>query len=165
MITQAQLKEYLDYNSDTGVFTWKKKTSNASRINIGDVAGYPAGRGYWNITIFDKQYFAHRLAWIYVNGDIDDGLQIDHINRDRKDNRIENLRLATPSQNKRNSKKRNDNTTGYIGVSFHKGTQRYTSRIVYNKKRHTLGYFATPEEAYDAYCKASKQYHKEYSAI
>ena len=166
MITQAQLKEYLDYNSETGVFTWKKKSSNKSnKIKIGNIAGMEAPDGYWKITFLYRAYPAHRLAWIYMNGDIPNGFDIDHINRDRKDNRITNLRLATRSQNQHNRTKSKNNTSGYKGVTWCKKTNAWMARIGINYKLIHLGRFISAEEAYDAYKEAAKKYHKQYSSI
>jgi hypothetical protein len=91
ILAQQQLHEVLDYNPDTGLFFWKQK-KQGRRLN--KVAGCAISDGYIIIRFNKKNARAHRLAWVYVYGDIPDGMYIDHINRDRSDNRICNLRLV-----------------------------------------------------------------------
>ena len=153
MITQNELKEVLEYNPDTGVFTWKKVNSN--RIKVGDVAGCKANnKGYISIMIRinKKLYSAHRLAHLYMTGNFPP-IDIDHINHNPSDNRWCNLRAATKSQNLANVKMHKDNTTGYKGVSCDKRINKYKAEIRHNGKRITLGYFDTPIEAHAAYKK------------
>lgn len=168
MITQEELKEYLDYNPDTGIFVWKKKTHIRAPIVIGEVAGHLENDGYKRITLFGKRYFAHRLAWIYMKESIPDKMQIDHINRNRDDNRIENLRLATSTENKRNCKKTKVNKSGYKGVHFDSAkrlVRKWRAQIRIGNKQIIIGRYYTPEEAYAAYCEAAKKYHKEFACI
>jgi hypothetical protein len=147
MITQSLLKEYLDYNPITGLFTWK--IAKGARANIGDLAGHKNKDGYIRIIIDKKGYKAHRLAWFYVHGKWPT-LLIDHINRIRDDNRICNLREASAELNAQNRKKRiNKNTTG---------TRYNKSR----KKWHAVFYvgcnYKTQEEAIKEYLIAKKLY-------
>jgi len=130
VITQEYLKECFDYNYETGVFTWRHrpeghfKTKNAfKRINArqaGNVSGGNNCDGYLIIHINRIQYLAHRLAWLYVYGEFPI-LSIDHINQNRKDNRIENLRDVTLSANQKNKTLHPKNKTGINGVSKTKG--------------------------------------------
>jgi hypothetical protein len=99
ILTQKQLQEILEYDSATGIFLWQK---NGYKKRISRVAGCAIPTGYIVIGINKKTWMAHRLAWIYVNGDIPSSKFIDHINRDRSDNRIDNLRLVDPSENSQN---------------------------------------------------------------
>lgn len=87
----------------------------------------------------------------------------DHISGDGLDNRRNNLRIATTSQNQANRKAPKNNTSGYKGVHFYKPLQKWVAYIRVNYKRHHLGYFATPEAAYQAYCEAAKSFFGEYS--
>jgi len=96
MITQDKLKEILDYNQHTGLFTWKKIKKYSNR-SVGDIAG-SLSLGYVVIGIDKKIYKAHRLAWLYVYGEFPKE-QLDHINGNKEDNRICNLREANQSQN------------------------------------------------------------------
>ena len=94
-----------------------------------------------------------------------DGFQGDHINGDTLDNRRCNLRKCTVAENTQNAKIHKNNTTGYKGVHLHKPTNKYVARIGINNMRILLGYFNTAEEAYAAYCEASKKYHGDFGRI
>lgn len=89
--------------------------------------------------------------------------QVDHINGDKQDNRRKNLRLATISQNHQNSKLRKDNTSGYKGICWIESMGKWRARIGVNKKYIVLGFYDTPELAYEAYCKAAKELHGEFA--
>lgn len=157
MITQSQIKNELDYDPLTGVFCRR----NGHRC--GQVAGCLNKRtGYVVISINDKLHYAHRLAWVWMNGD-DPIDQIDHINRDRGDNRIANLRSATRQQNQANRCVRIDSGSQLKGVRFHKVSGLWFSSIVVNRKVISLGYYAQPEAAHDAYFDAAKKYFGEFA--
>jgi len=155
------LHEMFEYKD--GNLVWKIKNKNAHGINIGDVAGCIDSKGYRVIKINKKMYKAHRLTWIYHNGDIEDGLCIDHIDRNPSNNKIENLRPATRSQNGSNATKCKNNTSGYKGISWHKRSKKWMARIGHNNKLINIGGFITKEEAYAAYCEAAKKYHGDYA--
>ncbi len=93
------------------------------------------------------------------------GMDTDHINNDKLDNRKCNLRTATKSQNDCNRRRQRNNTSGFKGVSFHKSSGKWTARIALHRKMHNLGLFPTPELAHKAYCKAAKELHKEFARI
>lgn len=126
LITQQQLQEVLNYNETTGEFTWKETRSN--RAKKGNKAGYKNSQGYWYIGIYGIKYLAHRLAWLYVHGEWPE-YEIDHINHDRTDNRLCNLRPATRKENSRNAGLRSNNTSGKTGVSRVKKTGKWKSTI------------------------------------
>lgn len=156
-LTQEKLKELLHYDENTGVFTWKKISSTKSRIKIGNVAGSLKIDGYITIQINRKVYPAHRLAWFYIHG-VWPKNDIDHINHNRSDNRIENLRQATRSENLQNLIKANIRSKlGIIGVSFSDG--KYNAKIKLNGKVFWLGSFNTADEASLAYITAKKKLH------
>lgn len=156
-LTQARLREVLDYNSDTGLFTRKVGVSNSP---AGAVPG-KIYKGYREMNVDGFRYFAHRLVWRYVTGEWPDG-QIDHINGVRDDNRFENLRVATNTQNAYNSRKKRINKSGFKGVS--RSTHgRWQAQIRVNGKNRGLGLFDTPEEAHAAYIAAAEQYHGEFA--
>ena len=163
MITQAYLIERLDYNQETGVFTWKRKPGNSRTINSWNTrySGTEAGTirlsdnsdtlYYRFINLFDKPRRAHRLAWMYVYGE--DAKLIDHIDGDGLNNKIENLRNTTSLINTRKGKIQTNNTSGFKGVSLRGDTNRWTARCKVGKAYKSLGTFDTKEEAFDAYCK------------
>lgn len=152
-ITQSELKEALNYDPETGVFTWN--------INIGTRA--KAGNtpsnirdGYSRIKVNGKQYQAHRLAWLYVHGEWP--RQIDHINHIRSDNRLINLREVSVSDNTRNQTLSKKNTSGVCGVHWCKRQNKWRSQINANGKRMTIGYFDKKEDAISARKAAEKEY-------
>lgn len=156
ILTQALLKEHLDYDPDTGVFTWVKPTMK--RIESGELAGCLNDQGYMNIQIFKRKYGAHRLAWLYIYGHLPKN-HIDHINGNTSDNRVCNLREATYAQNNQNTCLRKNNTSGYFGVHLHKKTNKWRATIKFDKKYIHLGLYFTPEEAHQAYVAAKAKYH------
>lgn len=144
---QTYLKSKLHYELKTGIFTYAR---NVNRFKKGQIAGTIKGTdGYCKIIIDKKQYTAHRLAWLYVHGYLPEG-QIDHINHVRADNRIDNLRDVTQSENQRNATKREDNTSGTTGVNWHKRDKRWYARIKVGTKRINLGGFVEYSEAVNA---------------
>jgi hypothetical protein len=154
-----RLREVLEYRPDTGEFFWRKRLSN--RVKVGDRAGTKGANGYIYIRFDGYMLLAHRLAWLYVHKEYP-SLAIDHINGERSDNRMLNLRLATISQNAMNGVLRNTNKSGYRGVSWDKGKNKWVARIVKDRKQHVLGRFPTKEAAYDAYLSAAETLHGEF---
>lgn len=159
MITQERLKELLDYDKITGIFTWKA-TRRAKRE--GGIAGSDQknhdGKIYRNITIDYKKYSAHALAWLYVYNEYPD--MLDHKDTNSLNNTISNLRKCTFSQNNSNHTVRKTNKLGVKGVT--KCRNKYRATITKDNKRIHLGCFNTIEEAADAYRLASVKYHGEF---
>lgn len=160
MISQEKLKEILHYDENSGVFTWVKAASK--RIKQGSVAGGYNSHGYQVIKINGLNYKAHRLAWLYVYGYLPKSC-IDHINCVRGDNRICNLRLANNSQNKLNAIPQRNNSSGYKGVSRHKGRWRVQASV--NGRRYYLGIFKDVFEAAKVYADFAKNNHGEFARI
>lgn len=168
MITQERLKELLDYDSDTGVFTWKKRPvemfshckypegicTTWNKRFAGSHPGTNDADGYLIFRVDYKIYKAHRLAWLYVYGDLPD-CDIDHKDRDRSNNRIGNLRVATRSENLGNSALNSRNTTGYKGVMYLKNKGKYVANIFHKGMNYRLGTFTDPADAHRAYCGAA----------
>ena len=154
-LTAEYLRSVLDYNPDTGTFTWK--VSTAHRVKVGDVAGSLDGHGYLRIMVQSRLYKAHRLAWLYMHSNWPKG-QIDHINRNRSDNRISNLRDVSRKQNLQNSGKSSANTSGCTGVSWDKQKSKWRAHIMHNYKLIHLGYFSILEEAVAARKAAELKY-------
>lgn len=160
MLTLDYLKDLINCNTKKGVLTWKV---SRGKVKAGTVAGYiSSSDGYRYIRIDLKRYGAHRLVWFFAHGYLPE-LEIDHKNNNRADNRIENLREATRSQNSYNTLKQSNNKSGYKGVYFYKRVKKYYAQICVEGNRVHLGTFDTPEEASKAYIKASKMLHKEFS--
>lgn len=159
MITQNELKEVLNYDEYTGIFTWKKvkKYSNKS---VGDVAG-GLSLGYVVIKVGGKLYKAHRLAWLYVYGNFPEQ-QIDHINGNEQDNRLCNLREANQSQNNYNRKLQKNNTSGVKGVVFNKMCKKWQVQLKINKELKWFGLFEDFELAALVANEARNKYHKEF---
>jgi hypothetical protein len=148
------LLEHLSYNPDTGEFT---RLKNSGPRKAGSRVGVVNGR-YVQIGFGGYRDRAHRLAWLFVHGYIPE--EIDHINGNGLDNRMCNLRSVTHQQNNQNHvKPPKHNSTGFMGVSFFKGTNRFYSYIQVNGKKMHLGYFDTPDEAHQVYLQAKRKYH------
>jgi len=136
-LSQDELKRALDYNPDTGIFTWRKKM--ARRVKVGAVVGH-SRKGYLRVQLYGKFHNLHHLAWFYVYGEWPKG-QIDHINGARDDNRVENLRDVDQNVNQRNAKQRKDNKSGITGVSWAANCNKWMAYITVDGKRTTLGFF------------------------
>ncbi|WP_034689891.1 HNH endonuclease [Acidovorax sp. MR-S7] len=154
-LTAARLRHLLDFDACTGVFRWRIKWY---RMNPGDIAGTPDGRGYQSIMISRKGYRSHRLAWLHVYGEWPDG-DIDHINGDRSDNRITNLRVCTNAENGQNRGLNKNNKSGYVGVSFNAQSGKWQAHIHADGRRHRLGEFSVKEDAASAYARAKENLH------
>lgn len=146
--TIGNLKETFDFDPKTGRFSWKAEP------------GFVQANGYRYIKVNGKLQLAHRLAWLYHYGEEPIGL-VDHINGDRCDNKIENLRIATYSQNSANAKLHSRNTSGLKGASkvVKRGiwTGRWQASITFNRKQINLGSFKTKELAHAAYIAAAER--------
>lgn len=172
--TPAMLRQLLTYNPDTGELFWiyrkiemfatkrAHSTWNSRFANKRAFTAVDRMHGYHVGNVNYKLCMAHRVIWALVHGEWPNE-DIDHINGDRSDNRLKNLRQASRSENNCNSGLRVDNTSGYRGVSFNKGYGKWEARIYADKKQHRLGYFDKPEDAHEAYRAASKKYHGEFS--
>ncbi|AUR99409.1 hypothetical protein NVP1265O_30 [Vibrio phage 1.265.O._10N.286.52.F6] len=176
MITQELVKELLHYDPETGEFTHKHRGrhhfSNDGRFRhwndrfSGLKAGKKRSNGYWIITIFNKAYRAHRIAWLYVYGSFPSG-QIDHINGVRNDNRIKNLRDVNQAENGKNQKRRSTNTSGVTGVWFSKQKGKYVAEILVNGVKHHIGTFESVTAAAKARKEAERKFgfHKNHGRI
>jgi len=150
MITKERLKKLFNYNPETGLFASK---------SVNRKVGYINENGYVRMRISGKQYYAHQLAWMYVYDEFPIG-EIDHINHNTSDNRIENLRHGTKSTNLHNQiKPHKNNKSGLLGVSIHSCTGKYRAQICVDSKIKHLGLFDTADEAHQAYISAKRMYH------
>jgi hypothetical protein len=163
-ITAEMVRELFDYDREAGVLLWRHSNKYAAQVKAGGIAGHVTRLGYRRILVSGKKYLAHRLVWLYVTGEWPAGW-IDHANGDASDNRFENLRQATPSENSRNKKVRNDNSSGLKGVNWHKKNKRYAAKIEVDGVSAHLGYFKCPTAAHFAYCRAAKEHFGEFARL
>lgn len=156
------MRTLFDYAPDVGGSCLLWKNPRAVRMKPGTMAGADSKAGYWRVCVKGKYYVAHRLVWAVVNGE-DPQKQIDHVDGNKSNNQITNLRLATngAADNTQNKKKYTNNSSGYSGVSrrVKSNRERWYAYIDKDKKRRHLGVFDTPEEAYGAYLKAKAELH------
>jgi len=159
-MTQELLKQMFEYRD--GNLYWKIVKTNS--INIGQIAGTNHCEGYRQIKINGKIYKEHRLIWLY-HYDVLPTKQIDHINRIRNDNRIENLRLSTNSENCANRHKKNGLSSKYKGVYWFKENKKWQSTIKINNKTKYLGCFHEESAAAQAYNEAAIKHFGEFALI
>lgn len=150
---QFAVSDYLDYDAATGIFTWRVDRNN--RVKAGSRAGSVDAGGYVIIPVNRKNYKAHRLAWLYVNGEWPRG-PIDHINCDKTDNRIANLREATPAENAANRPRRSNGRSGFKGVSWCSREGKWVASIRHDGRHRHLGYFTDAAEAHAVYAEAAR---------
>jgi hypothetical protein len=147
---QALWKHLFEYRD--GALYWKNP--RAPRMKPGDRAGQFNAR-YWSCNVCSKRVYIHRIIFEMYNGDT--ALEVDHIDRDTNNNRLENLRAVSRAENVANTGIRSDNLSGYKGVSFHKATGKWIAQPVVDGKRKWLGGFATAAEAGLAYNDVTKE--------
>lgn len=171
------LRKLLRYEPETGLLYWKERSpemfnskTRSREASAGVWNGIYAGKeafpvgtlGYRRGYIFDTPVVAHRVVWAMHYGRWPDG-QIDHVNLDRSDNRLCNLREATASENSLNRPLSKNSTSGYKGVSWDLTCGRYAARICVRGKKIFLGRFDCPKEAHAAYCSAARKYGGEFA--
>lgn len=163
------LTDLLSYHKETGSLIWKRRsvdmfnclrTCNAwnARYSGKEAGTLNKAGGYLYVGINGTQYLAHRIIWMMLNGFIPEGMQIDHINHKRNDNRECNLRLVTPRENRMNSSRMSTNTSGVSGVDWQKREMKWRARIKINRNELTIGYFSNKESAIAARKNAEKKY-------
>lgn len=153
-LTHEAAHSLLAYDPLSGILTWKSR--HGAKKAAGTIAGYITDRGYIAISLMGKVYKAHRVIWLMQTG-VWPTYEIDHINRNRSDNRFENLRDVPKELNMQNSKPVRANVTGWPGARVHRN--KFASTIQANGKRHYLGTFDTAAQASQAYFEAKKRLH------
>ena len=154
----------LTYDYANYLFKYDPETGNLYRRVKGteEFRSKPAGTktktGYIQIYVDGKLYLAHRIIMLLVNKSLSDDCQVDHIDHNRLNNKLNNLRVVSQSGNMRNSGRRSDNSTGVTGVVYHKPARKYMANIFIGGKRMYLGLFNTLEEATDARARANLKY-------
>lgn len=160
-LAQSLLTELLNYDPLTGVFTWK--VARSGNVKVGGVAGsLNKQSGYREIWIGERQYVAHRLAWLYMTGEWPEHT-VDHEDLDKDNNRWANLRAATQAQQCANRGLKSDNKSGFKGVSWSKESNRWYASIKIKGKSRNLGMYNTPEEASAAYTRALTEAYGEFA--
>ena len=162
LIKADDARKYLDYDPATGVMRWK----------IWPRTGRPSGRevlttnaqGYRVVVLMGRQYRVHRVAWLMMYGKWPPEL-LDHVNGNRTDNRLVNLREATRAENNRNRGMSGNNTSGFKGVTYNKDRNKWQAKIWRNNKAIHLGRYPSAQGAFAAYCKASREYHGEFRRL
>ena len=160
-LTRARLRELLHYNRKTGEFRWRKRTGARCSPSAAPACRYQDAR---YIRIDGRAYIEHQLAWFYMTGRWGRPT-IDHRDGDVNNNRWNNLRRATPSQNNANRRRPRNNTSGYKGVYRSSTPGRWCAQIGVNGKLKHLGTFDTPQAAHAAYVAAAPKYHGEFARV
>ena len=159
-LTQERQRHLVSYDPENGVFRHNGVLGH--RVSAGDEAGAVNDRGYVKLCVDGRSYQGHHLAWLYVHGRWPKG-KLDHRDRDRSNNRVDNLREATNSQNQANRAKQSNNTSGYKGVYWIATAQKWLAKIVHKRKQYHLGLFDSPERAHEAYRAGAERIHGEFA--
>jgi hypothetical protein len=159
-ITQKRVQELFDYHPD-GKLLWKKRTG--PRSNPNEAAGSLTPQGYLRVKFDKKNYLIHRLIYLWHTGKMP--VFVDHKDQNKANNKIENLRPATKSQNNCNTKLRKDNKSGFCGVHWHKATNTWAAQINVNNQGLHIGLFDDKEKAAIAYNEAAIRLHGEFARL
>ena len=156
------IHDLFTYDPETGNLYNKKSRMGAT---AGKIAGTRESEGYRSVSINMRRYRVHRIIYMMVHG-VDPGRrEIDHINGDTEDNRPENLRLATHSENRRNTGALSNNKIGLRGVNWHKARKRYRACISIDGKQRHIGYFVSPIDAAKTYDQAARTHFGDYARV
>lgn len=163
MLTYEEVNEVLDYDEKTGLLKWSEKAFHTVR---GKIAGNINAGGYIELQCKCKRMYGHRVAWLLTNKEWPSG-EIDHINGDRSDNRIENLRIVSSQQNSKNAKRHKGNSSGVTGVYWNKRAKKWQAYICIDGKQTYLGIFDVLGDAKTARKEAEVEYkyHKNHGRI
>jgi hypothetical protein len=156
-LSAIRVRDVLTYDAESGALTWRQTLG--ARAKAGRPAGNVSVHGYVTIGIDGVRAIpAHRVAWVISFGEWP-ALEVDHIDGDRSNNRLANLRLVTTAQNHQNMRSpRCDNRAGLLGVSPY--GDRFRAQIQAAGRKHWIGEFATAEEAHEAYVERKRQLHE-----
>lgn len=158
IVSAERLRELLTYDPEAGLFIWR--VNRRGPVKAGDIAGHLSkSDGYIYMKIDGRRYSAHRLAWLHATSNWPIA-EIDHIDRDRTNYKLSNLREATSAQNKQNAGPRSDKRySTFTGVSWYKPTMRWRAYIMLNGRYIHLGCFDTEEAAHLAHISAKRRLH------
>lgn len=157
----ARLRELFSYDPLTGILT---RLTSVPKAQIGSAAGTVNAHGGLICRVDYRIFHVHRIVWALHYGEEPPPI-IDHINGNRSDNRIQNLRAATASQNSRNRKIDRRNRVGLKGAHWSSSERKWRSSIRAGGKPIHLGWFRTPEAAHEAYCAAAREHHGEFARV
>lgn len=167
-ISPALVREFLSYDLETGRLFWNERMNATpgwnTRFSGKETALCAGSDGYKQLNILCKTYRAHHISWVIFYGEWPERF-IDHIDGDKTNNAIGNLRLATSAQNNQNSSRRKTSISGLKGVSWNKARQKWVAQISHNKQAKQLGYFEDKNEAYKAYCRAARDLHGDFARV
>jgi len=152
-LTQSRLQELLHYDPGSGEFHWRVQKKN--NHSAGDIAGCRMRSEYWTIHIDGRNYRAHQLAWLYMQGEWGRPL-IDHRDGNPLNNRWSNLRLSSHTENAANRPRLRSNTSGFKGVSFDRRRGKWLAQIQKQGRRYPIGRYDTAQEAHEAYATAAR---------
>ena len=159
MLNATRVRELLDYSPETGELRWKVARTGTAKA--GCAAGCErtdrSGKKYWQIRVDGRLYYAHRIVWLITYGEFPSE-QVDHIDGDGLNNRLENLRAVSSTENSRNVRKKSNNTSGVSGVHWHKRDKKWQAMIEVNYKTIHLGLFSNKDEAVAARKAAELKY-------
>lgn len=168
-LTQQELKSALHYDAASGLFTWRlreDRTRAWNRKHAGQVAGYLNTNGYRYLNVNGRRYQAAHLVWLYIHGEMPPKpFEVDHHNRIRSDDRIDNLRLATKAQNTMNRGVQRNNTSSHKGVSWDASRKKWFAFITVNYRTIALGRFDRIEDAVAVRRHAEIRMHGRFAAV
>ncbi|EBN6978918.1 HNH endonuclease [Salmonella enterica] len=144
------------FSYENGALT--RKVAKSKRCRIGDPVGWINGNGYLQTSVSGENVLVHRIIWEMHNGKIPNGMEIDHINHDRTDNRIENLRIVNHKDNHKNVSMQSNNKTGVCGVCFIERCNKFRASIKVDGVTIYLGYFSSIDDAKNARKKANDRF-------
>ena len=158
--TQEEVRRLFDYDTEGWLL---RQTSPSQNTRIGDRAGSLNRKiGYLQVSVNNVKEYGHRLVWIWHYGDIPAGLQVDHADGDRANNRVENLRLASQWENTHNSRRSLNNTSGVKGVCWDKRREKWLARLSIDRKVRHLGYYECLGEAEEVVMRTRQECHGEF---
>lgn len=160
-VSDLELVDVFEYRE--GQLFWRIKTGR--KVVPGTRAGAKTDGGYWLVKIGKRPIREHRAIWEMFNGPIPTGLMIDHIDQNRMNNRLENLRLVTPFQNNGNQPKRVKGSSDYKGVAWLKQRNCFRASIQVDRKQYHLGCFKTQEEAAEVYNAAATKHFGDFASL
>lgn len=166
ILDESAIRNALRYEDGKLFWLWRDDIPLAvNKRFAGKEAGSRDNKGYVVVRLNLAIYKAHRIVWCIHNGPIPDGMEVDHINGLKDDNRIENLRLCSGSENLANRPAPSHNTSGQKGVTWDKRRQKWAAEIKFNGRKRYLGRYAEKSDAIAAYRKAAHELHGEFARL